>query len=505
MKLEELVGQQIMIGVEGSEISEPMVRRFQETQAGGLIVFRPNFKSAQDFRNLISQLEERLKRRLLVAVDHEGGRVIHLAEEITAFPDNLALGQTENAYFAEKQGEVEGEELRRLGIDVNLAPTLDVLTETYSPNIGIRSYGKNSELVSKMGCARIKSMQAKGLSACGKHFPGLGPANLDPHLNLPMISLPEQEMEKVHFKPFMEAIEAGVDCIMTSHPIYPELEEAKIPATFSKKIVTKILREKLRFEGVVFSDDLEMGALKNLCSIGESAVRAIEAGHDVVLACHDPSAQKEVYEALLNAYQKGRLKQERLQQSIDRISKLKNRRKARFDFNFKSFIPSALPEQISEKAVSWVEKPKIKIQTEKAALVFPDISELEEKFFIEPDFRKPQEIMKEIFEEFGRKYKSFQIYSLNPSDEEIQRVSSCLQGTEISLFFCFDAMMYPGCQKLWKALRQVCPQRMVFFLRNPYDSQWLEQNESGMQVWGFRKQAIVSAVKHLLQSLNEKD
>lgn len=498
--LEELVGQQIMIGVSGHEVTKSVLNQFEQTHAGGFIVFRPNFKSAEAFKKFLSELEEKLNRRLLVAVDHEGGRVIHLADEITIFPDNLMLGQTENSYFAEKQGEIEGEELRRLGIDVNLAPTLDVLTETYSPNIGIRSYGKNSELVSKMGASRIKSMQAKGLSACGKHFPGLGPANLDPHLDLPVISLSRQEMEKCHFKPFREAIKSGVDCMMTSHPIYPELEEGKIPATFSKKIVTGILREQLGFQGVIFSDDLEMGALKNLCSIGESAVRAIEAGHDMILVCHDFNAQKEVYQALLSAYQTGRLDREQLKQSIERISRLQSKRKSRFDFKFKPFTPSMLPEQISEKAVSWINPPSLKIQLEESVVIFPDVFELKEKFFIEPDFERPQMFMRDIFEDFGQKYKSFQMYSLNPSDDEIGKMASSLRGIKSSLFFCFDAMMFPGCLKLWKTLRQTCLPKVIFFLRNPYDQQLLEANENAIQVWGFRKQPIIESVKLLLKS-----
>ena len=188
MTLQELIGQQIMIGVAGTEVTPEMIRVFQTTRAGGLIVFRPNFKSAKSFQKLLSDLETQLGRKLLVAVDHEGGRVIHLREGITVFPDNWALGNTGNADYAWRQGEIEARELRRLGIDVNLAPTLDVLTDTFSPNIGIRSYGKDPELVAKLGTARITAMQMNGISACAKHFPGLGASPLDPHLDLPVLS-----------------------------------------------------------------------------------------------------------------------------------------------------------------------------------------------------------------------------------------------------------------------------------------------------------------------------
>ena len=141
MKLEEYIGQKLVIGIPGTRITPEIVRHFQELQAGGLILYRINFESPGQLRNLITDLEEALGRRLLVTADHEGGRVIMFREGITVFPDNLAVGKTGNVDYARQQGEIEARELRRLGMDVNLGPVLDVLTEAYSPNIGIRSYG----------------------------------------------------------------------------------------------------------------------------------------------------------------------------------------------------------------------------------------------------------------------------------------------------------------------------------------------------------------------------
>src|SRR5262249_2772473 len=158
---------------------------------------------------------------------------------------------------------------------------LDVLTEAYSPNIGIRSYGSDPELVAKMGAARLSAMQVENLSACAKHFPGLGPATLDPHLKLPTIDVSWEELEKKHFIPFSRAMRTAVHSIMTSHPIYPKLDPAaKTPATFSRRIVYDYLRKGTGYKGVIFTDDLEMGAIQEICPIGEAAVRSAEAGHD---------------------------------------------------------------------------------------------------------------------------------------------------------------------------------------------------------------------------------
>src|SRR6185295_5779121 len=140
--------------------------------------------------------------------------------------------------YARKQGQIEAKELRRLGMDVNLGPVLDVLTDAYSPNIGIRSYGKDWKLVADMGCARIAAMQKGGISACAKHFPGKGHAPVDAHLGLPVIKSTWKEMEEVHLRPFLKALEGGMDSVMSSHPYYPNLDSApNMIATFSRKII----------------------------------------------------------------------------------------------------------------------------------------------------------------------------------------------------------------------------------------------------------------------------
>ena len=312
MKLAELVGERLVIGIPGTRITPEIVRHFQELHAGGLILYRINFESPLQIKKLIADLEEALGRRLLVTVDHEGGRVIMFRDGVTVFPDNLAVGTAGKIDYARQQGEIEAKELRRLGMDVNLGPVLDVLTEAYSPNIGIRSYGQDWRLVAEMGAARLAAMQQGGLSACAKHFPGKGHAPVDAHLGLPVIPSTWQEMEAVHLKPFVQAIQTGVDLVMSSHPYYPKLDpDPQKIATFSRRIIYDYLRGELNFPGVIASDDLEMGAIKAICPIGEAGVLAAAAGHDLLLVCHDLKAQKEVYDKLLEAYQSKRLALER--------------------------------------------------------------------------------------------------------------------------------------------------------------------------------------------------
>src|SRR5712664_4204453 len=167
-----------MFGLSGPRLTDADVRLFRDTRAAGLILYRRNFETPEQHGRLLRDLESALGRRLLVATDHEGGRIVMLGRATTIFPDNLALGTAGEEAFAHRQGVFEGRELRRLGVDVNFAPVLDVLTDRYSPNIGIRSYGKDPALVARYGAARIRGLQAAGVSACAKHFPGKGHAPL---------------------------------------------------------------------------------------------------------------------------------------------------------------------------------------------------------------------------------------------------------------------------------------------------------------------------------------
>src|SRR5438874_7726714 len=292
----------MMIGLRGPTLSDADVRLFHDTRAAGLILYRRNFESPAGLATLLDTLEAALGRRLLVATDHEGGRIVMLGRGVTIFPDNLALGTAGEEAFASRQGQFEARELRRLGIDLNLGPCLDVLTERYSPNIGIRSYGKDPRIVSRYGVARIRGMARGGLSACAKHFPGKGHSPLDAHLKLPTIDSTLADMKAIHLPPFHAAIADGIDCLMTSHPVYPNLDPTGVPATFSRRIVRDYLRDEAGFKGVIISDDLEMGAIGETCPIGEAITRTAAAGHDLLLVCHTEPAQRAAARAFLDAY-----------------------------------------------------------------------------------------------------------------------------------------------------------------------------------------------------------
>jgi beta-N-acetylhexosaminidase len=502
MKIEEWVGQKLMIGVSGHTVTPEIVEIFRETHAGGLIVFRPNFSSANGFRRFISDLENTLGRRLLVAVDHEGGRVIHVAEGITVFPDNLALGQTRNQDYAKKQGEIEALELRRIGIDLNLAPTLDVLTQDFSPNIGIRSYGQDPELVAQLGAARITGMQAKGLSACAKHFPGLGHSPVDPHLNLPVLPTTWKEMKKVHIKPFIAAIEAKVDAVMSSHPVYPNLDPANFPVTFSKRIIHDYLRKELDYQGVILSDDLEMGALREICSHGEAACRTAEAGHDILLICHNANAQREVYRYLLQAYHDRKLDYGELGKSVERIQRLKERRLKRFEEG------SPVPEKDGPSLAGTIAKEAIRISKDESlgtvpladredrqiSVIFPRLSILGNRIFVEDRLMDERKFLEEAFKQHRVNLYAIHIVNLEPTDYEVEEAAVLAKSADLTIFFCFDAHLYAQNRKLLEVIQTAAKGCVIILLRDPYDEEFVKENAVCVRAFGFRAVQIEAAI-----------
>jgi len=323
MTLEERVGSQLAVVVPGTEATAPVIEALRATRANSLVVFAQNFTSAEQFTELIRRLEDGIGRRLFLMVDHEGGRIHRFGAGLTHFPDQQSLGQSDPGAI-ERQGRTEAEELKRLGIAMNLAPCVDVLDDGCDPIIGDRSYGTDPGRVAALGVARIRGLQSHGLAACAKHFPGLGAVPRDPHKLLPTIALDWRDMEEIHLPPFQAAIEQGVAAVMSSHVCYPHLGEPDgLPATFSPRLIRGVLRDRMQFGGVILTDALDMGALRAFGTLGESAVRAAEAGHDMFLICSDLDDAKEALSRLCDAYRSGRLDQAQLALSVERIEQLR--------------------------------------------------------------------------------------------------------------------------------------------------------------------------------------
>ncbi|WLD92812.1 glycoside hydrolase family 3 protein [Alkalihalobacillus sp. AL-G] len=340
MTVEEKVGQMLMPDLrtwDGEDVTEmlPEIEQLvDEYHLGGVILFRENVVTTEQTARLVSQYQKAAGQfGMLMTIDQEGGIVTRL-QSGTDMPGNMALGATRSTELAENVGRVIGEELDALGINMNLAPVLDVNNNPDNPVIGVRSFGEDPQLVANMGVAYIKGLQSTGASATAKHFPGHGDTSVDSHLGLPEVPHDKERLLAVELYPFQKAMEAGIDAIMTAHVTFPKIDDTKIiskkdgtevslPATLSHKVLTGLVREEMGFDGVIITDALNMGAIVDHFGTVDAAIRAVKAGTDIVLM---PVGLEEVAGGLVNAVETGEITKERINSAVDRILTLKVKR-----------------------------------------------------------------------------------------------------------------------------------------------------------------------------------
>ena len=245
-----------MLGLYGRRPDRRMVRLLQNTAARSVLLLGRNIASPAQLKAFTEELTQRLGRRILFAIDHEGGWVLRFERGMTPFPGNAALGRVGEPKLAYATGRQMALELGALGIGLNLAPVLDVATSRYNPGIGIRSFGSDPRLAGKLGAAFLRGLQDHGVAACAKHFPGKGAATVDAHVELPTIALPRRLFEKNHLPPFARAVKEKVAAVMTPDLPFPSFDSK--PATFPKTFTTPLLRRRRGSRGAIISDDLCM-------------------------------------------------------------------------------------------------------------------------------------------------------------------------------------------------------------------------------------------------------
>jgi beta-N-acetylhexosaminidase len=324
--LRRQIGQLLIAGFHGEQIPVEIRSLAREFSLGGVILFGRNIVEPRQVAELCHEAAQLTTDvPAWVSVDQEGGRVARLKAPFTLWPPMATLGRSGDVQLAERFARALAAELRAVGITLDFAPVLDVHTNPKNPVIGDRALAERAEDVARLGSAIIRAMQAEGLAACGKHFPGHGDTSTDSHLELPLVEHPPERLREVEFVPFRAAIAAGVATIMTAHVLVPALDEQR-PATLSKRVVTGLLREELHYNGVIVSDDLEMKALANDYKVPESAALALEAGCDTVLICSgDVDVQAATLEAIVHAVETERLRLTRVEDALRRQQRAKER------------------------------------------------------------------------------------------------------------------------------------------------------------------------------------
>lgn len=331
LTLEQKIGQVMIFALPGDSLNRENKELISRYLPGGVIFFGYNFSEKKDLSRFTDDLQsvamENYGIPLFISTDQEGGRVIRVKNEITQFPGNFALGVTGNYKDIKKMARVTGMELRMKGINMNLAPVLDVNNNPLNPVINTRSFGSNPEVVAKGGAAYIKGIQNARCIAVAKHFPGHGDTESDSHHVLPVINHNMERLKKVELVPFYRAFKAKVEGVMSAHIHFPLIGEGDKPASLSRFFLTYLLRGEMKFNGIVMTDDLEMNAASGKMNIGEAAVKSFLAGSDVILVSSYGKNISVIYNSLLSAVKDGTISMERLNESVKRIIELKLRYK----------------------------------------------------------------------------------------------------------------------------------------------------------------------------------
>jgi len=312
-------GRLAIVGFNGHSVPDELRRLVAEFDLAGVIYFPRNIDSPEQVADLSRQVSD-LKREwpLWISVDQEGGRVARFRRPFTEWPAAMTLGRSGDDALAARFATAMATELRAVGVNLDYAPVLDVLTNPKNPVIGDRALSESADAVARIGAVVIRALQDAGVAACGKHFPGHGDTSVDSHEALPLVEHDRRRMDAVEFVPFVRAIEAGVATLMTAHVFAPALDERNI-ASFSTAVVDRLLKQILGFKGVVLSDDLGMKAVSATHSPGEAAVAAVVAGCDVVLLCnHTIDEQVDALEALIRAAEAGVITPTRIDDAMKR-------------------------------------------------------------------------------------------------------------------------------------------------------------------------------------------
>ncbi len=320
---EKLAGQRLMAGFDGTQLNEALEHLISGLRVGGLILFKRNVESPSQLAEL-ARSAQKLARDggqppLFIAIDQEGGQVARLGPPFTQFPGTPPVT---SAVEAVRFAEITAAELASAGINMNLAPVLDVAPAGFDSVMAKRAFASDPERVAQLGALVIEGLQSRRIMAVAKHFPGIGRTTLDSHLDLPVLDADLPSFERFDFIPFRAAIEKQVAGVMLSHIFYSRLDP-EWPASLSPRIARGLLRKRLGFNGIVVTDDLEMGAVTRHCDFKTAVRQALRADVDTVLICRSADKLDAAHRLMTRKIGESEELRRRGEQSVERIMTLK--------------------------------------------------------------------------------------------------------------------------------------------------------------------------------------
>jgi len=487
-------------GFTGLEIPEDFARAVREAKIGNVILFAHNVGTPKELARLCAQLQSLVKEATgfpaFIAIDQEGGVVSRLGEECTIVPSAMgiaATGDPGNAYTA---GLVTARELRAMGVNFNLAPVADVNSNPDNPVIGVRSYGEDPVLVARYATAMMKGLTDGGVLSCAKHFPGHGDTAVDSHVDLPMIGKDLNTLQKTELVPFQALIDAGVSGVMSTHILFPQVESGKVPATMSREIMTGLLKEKMGFSGLVLSDCMMMGAIRDHYGTVEGVAQAIKAGVDLVFESHDAALAAQAVHRIMDELQEGTISRRELQASTEKILRYKAALLPPEAHGLSAVGSKEHRQQIDrlyEQSLTAVSLPQSGLPKIGNNPLFIGCMP-----YIPTQASSPNRLTKGFHEALQDRFGGDAIeMSENPDAEEIKHTAAQAPGHSSIVIGVYNAHLRRGQLDMVNLLASSGIPLIVVALRNPYDLANLPGGASGIAAWAYNT-ASINAVMKLL-------
>lgn len=509
MTLKEKIGQVVICGFQGTKFSDELNTLIKEYKLGNVILFTRNIENVKQMHDLNMQIHKSIINEVgimpFISIDQEGGMVTRIMKEATFFPGNMTLGAVNNYEYAYRIGEIMGEELRSIGVNMNLAPSLDVNNNPLNPVIGVRSYSDNPEVVAKFGRNYILGLQSTGVIATAKHFPGHGDTNVDSHKGLPVILHNKERLEKIELVPFKRCLN-DTDAIMSAHILFEAYEDSGLPGTLSRKVITDLLRNKLGYKGLIISDCMEMKAIDEKYGAPRGALMGLKAGLDQVMISATFSKQVEAFKVIEEAVLSGELPMEELDEKVERILKAKERNYKTIEDNFfnktweekkeillkqesKDFVSKVVDLSLTKVKGKdlYLNKKTLIVATEPFAMTIAE-DELSDRSIVS------------AIKESGLNVDTIKI-EMNLTDDAISEILEKAKYYEQVLVCTYNATIYKKQALLINKLNNVCEELFVLSTRSPYDIYQFRTVKNYMCLYEYTPNSVMTLVRYLKKEI----
>lgn len=515
MTLKEKIGQLFMFGFVGTDVTEDVVEMLEHEKVGSVCLFPRNIETPEQVKKLNDDLQNTAKRSghnvpLIISTDQENGIVRRLKTGVTTFPGSMLLGAIDDTDATAQVSHATAKELRALGVNMNLAPVVDVNNNPANPVIGVRSFGEKPQHVAKHERAFIEGHRDAGVMTCLKHFPGHGDTSVDSHKALPVNKRSLAELGGVELFPFSRLIESDTaDAVMTGHIHFSNLDIERVPSSLSKNVTTHLLREKMGYQGVIITDSLEMNAIQGSIGTVEGVVQAFKAGADMLLVARTRSLQAQAVERMADAVKIGEIPETDVDRSVSRILHLKgayiNNDLVYDEENVPAFVGAADHQTLAraqyDRGVTCVQgEDMLPLEVSSESTVLAITVRME----VQAENEEKQQRGKNLSEAIAEYHNQVNDWTISPTEIDIEAICETAQHAGAVVVGTDNAYGFPSQVQLIEKLAENDVPLIVIALRGPYDLACLPGVEAMIAAYEPSYPAIESAVGVLFGAIEPK-